>query len=226
MCRWPAGRGRCGAARPGREYEGCQGGPGDGGEDVVSQVGVAARMRRLQQRHPVPAIPRRDRHSGFQQRMGGDLRRGQRAVRCGRRRVRRRQRHRVGARLPAAVGAVRSAEASARCADRPFNHVPCPGYEIFAQLPWRRQRMLGADLIGFQRPADATNFLRACRRVAPNSRGPVVHALSAPNADSTGDGRAPGGRRDVRVGGVSDLDRLHPVRFAKLNWPDKRRFMA
>ena len=75
----------------------------------------------------------------------------------------------------------------------PFNHVPFPGYEIFAQLPWRRQLvqgMLGAHLIGFQRPADATNFLRACRRVAPNSRGPEVHALSAPNADSTGDARA------------------------------------
>ena len=75
----------------------------------------------------------------------------------------------------------------------PFNHVPFPGYEIFAQLPWRRQLvqgMLGADLIGFQRPADATNFLRACSRVAPNSSGPGVHALSAPNADSTGDARA------------------------------------
>jgi len=158
------------------EFEGCHGGPGDGGEDVVSQVGVAARMRRLQQRRPVPAVPRRDRHSGFQQPMVGDLRRGQRAVRCGRRRVRRRQRHRVGARLPAAVAAVRSAR---RPGVRigPFNHVPFPCYKIAAQLPWRRQLvqgMLGAHLIGFQRPADATNFLRACRRVAPNqgARGP------------------------------------------------------
>jgi alpha,alpha-trehalose-phosphate synthase [UDP-forming] len=50
-----------------------------------------------------------------------------------------------------------------------FNHIPFPGYEIFAQLPWRRQiieGLLGADLIGFQRRADATNFLRACRRAA------------------------------------------------------------
>ncbi len=48
-----------------------------------------------------------------------------------------------------------------------FNHIPFPGYEIFAQLPWRRQvvlGLLGADLLGFQRRADATNFLRACRR--------------------------------------------------------------
>jgi trehalose 6-phosphate synthase len=50
-----------------------------------------------------------------------------------------------------------------------FNHIPFPGYEIFAQLPWRRQvvtGLLGADLLGFQRQADATNFQRACRRAA------------------------------------------------------------
>src|ERR1700740_1730820 len=50
-----------------------------------------------------------------------------------------------------------------------FNHIPFPGYEIFAQLPWRRQvvnGLLGADLLGFQRRSDATNFLRACRRAA------------------------------------------------------------
>ena len=50
-----------------------------------------------------------------------------------------------------------------------FNHIPFPGYEIYAQLPWRRQiveGLLGADLIGFQRQSDATNFLRACRRAA------------------------------------------------------------
>ena len=50
-----------------------------------------------------------------------------------------------------------------------FIHIPFPGYEIFAQLPWRRQivaGLLGADLIGFQRDADATNFRRACRRAA------------------------------------------------------------
>jgi trehalose 6-phosphate synthase/phosphatase len=48
-----------------------------------------------------------------------------------------------------------------------FNHIPFPPYEIFAQLPWRRavlEGLLGADQLGFQRPADANNFLRACRR--------------------------------------------------------------
>lgn len=50
-----------------------------------------------------------------------------------------------------------------------FIHIPFPGYKIFAQLPWRRQivaGLLGADLLGFQRDADATNFRRACRRAA------------------------------------------------------------
>jgi alpha,alpha-trehalose-phosphate synthase [UDP-forming] len=50
-----------------------------------------------------------------------------------------------------------------------FLHIPFPGYEIFAQLPWRGQivaGLLGADLIGFQRDSDATNFRRACRRAA------------------------------------------------------------
>jgi len=50
-----------------------------------------------------------------------------------------------------------------------FNHIPFPGYEIFAQLPWRRQvinGLLGADLLGFQRRGDAANFLRASRRAA------------------------------------------------------------
>ena len=59
-----------------------------------------------------------------------------------------------------------------------FNHIPFPGYEIFAQLPWRRQvveGLLGADLLGFQRRADATNFLRACRRaVGLTTRGSAV----------------------------------------------------
>jgi trehalose 6-phosphate synthase len=59
-----------------------------------------------------------------------------------------------------------------------FNHIPFPGYEIYAQLPWRRQvveGLAGADLVGFQRPADATNFLRACRRaVGLQTRGAMV----------------------------------------------------
>jgi alpha,alpha-trehalose-phosphate synthase [UDP-forming] len=59
-----------------------------------------------------------------------------------------------------------------------FNHIPFPGYEIFAQLPWRRQivdGLLGADLLGFQRHGDTTNFLRACRRAAQlTTRGSLI----------------------------------------------------
>ncbi|WP_166870162.1 MULTISPECIES: trehalose-6-phosphate synthase [unclassified Salinibacterium] len=49
-----------------------------------------------------------------------------------------------------------------------FNHIPFPPYGIFSQLPWRRQiieGLLGADIIGFQRVADASNFARAVRRL-------------------------------------------------------------
>lgn len=48
-----------------------------------------------------------------------------------------------------------------------FNHIPFPPPEIFAQLPWRKSiinGLLGADLIGFQRPNDTANFLRSARR--------------------------------------------------------------
>ena len=60
-----------------------------------------------------------------------------------------------------------------------FNHIPFPPYELYSQLPWRRQvldGLLGADLVGFQRPADANNFLRACRRSGLVTRGGVVLA--------------------------------------------------
>jgi len=49
-----------------------------------------------------------------------------------------------------------------------FNHIPFPPYGIYSQLPWRRQivdGLLGADVVGFQRVADAGNFARAVRRL-------------------------------------------------------------
>jgi trehalose 6-phosphate synthase len=62
-----------------------------------------------------------------------------------------------------------------------FNHIPFPGYEIFAQLPWRRQiieGLLGADLVGLQRQGDAANFLRACRRATRlTTRGSLVRVV-------------------------------------------------
>jgi len=53
-----------------------------------------------------------------------------------------------------------------------FDHIPFPPYEIFSQLPWRRQvieGLLGADLVGFQRNGDAANFLRTVRRLTRHS---------------------------------------------------------
>jgi alpha,alpha-trehalose-phosphate synthase [UDP-forming] len=66
-----------------------------------------------------------------------------------------------------------------------FHHIPFPPYEIFAQLPWRRQvldGLTGADLLGFQRQADANNLMRAARRSCfATIRGSVV----VPGSDLT-----------------------------------------
>ena len=59
-----------------------------------------------------------------------------------------------------------------------FNHIPFPPYELFAQLPWRKEiieGLLGADLIGFQTADGADNFLRACRRLTGHqTQGSIV----------------------------------------------------
>jgi alpha,alpha-trehalose-phosphate synthase [UDP-forming] len=49
-----------------------------------------------------------------------------------------------------------------------FLHIPFPPSELFMQLPWRREillGLLGADLIGFQVPLAASNFSRIARRL-------------------------------------------------------------
>lgn len=59
-----------------------------------------------------------------------------------------------------------------------FNHIPFPAYGIYSQLPWRTQiveGLLGADVIGFQRSADAGNFSRAVRRLLGyQTKGSVI----------------------------------------------------
>lgn len=50
-----------------------------------------------------------------------------------------------------------------------FLHIPFPPTELFLQLPWRSQiieGMLGADLVGFQRPEAARNFRSLAMRLA------------------------------------------------------------
>lgn len=52
-----------------------------------------------------------------------------------------------------------------------FLHIPFPPIELFEQVPWRRQiinGLLGADLVGFQTPAGAQNFLRLVRKRTDN----------------------------------------------------------
>ena len=47
-----------------------------------------------------------------------------------------------------------------------FLHIPFPPTELYVQLPWRDQileGLLGADLVGFQLPGGASNFLRLVR---------------------------------------------------------------
>src|SRR5664280_2470947 len=79
-----------------------------------------------------------------------------------------------------------------------FDHIPFPPVELFAQLPWRKelvQGLLGADFLGFQRAADAENFLRACRRLlALTTRGDTV-SFTPPGID-------PSARRTVRAGAI------------------------
>ena len=67
-----------------------------------------------------------------------------------------------------------------------FNHIPFPPYGIYSQLPWRTQiieGLLGADVLGFQRVADSSNFLRAVRRLTGlTTRAPIVEVPVAGRA--------------------------------------------
>ncbi|WP_210506392.1 alpha,alpha-trehalose-phosphate synthase (UDP-forming) [Naasia sp. SYSU D00057] len=71
-----------------------------------------------------------------------------------------------------------------------FNHIPFPAYGIYSQLPWRRQiveGLLGADVIGFQRNADAGNFARAVRRILGYSAKGTI--IEVPETDDEGRAR-------------------------------------
>jgi trehalose 6-phosphate synthase len=49
-----------------------------------------------------------------------------------------------------------------------FLHIPFPPPELFLQLPWRREillGLLGADVVGFQEPAAVQNFAALVRRL-------------------------------------------------------------
>jgi trehalose 6-phosphate synthase len=99
-----------------------------------------------------------------------------------------------------------------------FLHIPFPPVELFMQLPWRTELvrgLLGADLVGFQLPGGAQNFLFLARRLA---------GMSATKS-AVGRGTKPGevnvGDRTVRVGAfpisidataLDKLARSRPIR--------------
>ena len=72
-----------------------------------------------------------------------------------------------------------------------FLHIPFPPVELFMQLPRRAEilrGLLGADLVGFQRPLAAQNFLRLTRHLlglrprgaGVDQDGRIVHAAAFP----------------------------------------------
>ena len=89
-----------------------------------------------------------------------------------------------------------------------FLHIPFPPYELFTQLPWRSaivEGLLGADLVGFQRPAAAANFVQLAKRLHDlPARGQVDRV------------RRPDGRRPR-------LPHLHRRRRPSTSWPARRR---
>ncbi len=94
-----------------------------------------------------------------------------------------------------------------------FDHIPFPPVELFAQLPWRRavlQGLLGADFLGFQRVADAQNFVRACRQLlrAPTRKDTVV--TTAPDG-STHRTRASAIPISIDFSGLEELARQPEV---------------
>jgi trehalose 6-phosphate synthase len=73
-----------------------------------------------------------------------------------------------------------------------FLHIPFPPVELFMQLPWRTELvrgLLGADLVGFQLPGGARNFLSLARRRAAEIRdelgNPATIVLGVDRLDYT-----------------------------------------
>ncbi|HEY6423301.1 MAG TPA: trehalose-6-phosphate synthase [Pseudonocardiaceae bacterium] len=99
-----------------------------------------------------------------------------------------------------------------------FLHIPFPPVELFMQLPWRTELirgLLGADLVGFQLPGGAQNFLFLARRLIGLSASKSAVGMG------TRPGRVDVGDRTMQVGafpisidssGLDKLARSQPVR--------------
>ncbi|HJR37026.1 MAG TPA: trehalose-6-phosphate synthase [Nocardioidaceae bacterium] len=90
-----------------------------------------------------------------------------------------------------------------------FLHIPFPPAELFQQLPWRRQileGLLGADVVGFQRPGAAQNFIRLVRqRVGHKTHRDMVYL---PDGRTVQAGAFP---ISIDVEGLEQLARSEPV---------------
>ncbi|HSL08478.1 MAG TPA: trehalose-6-phosphate synthase [Pseudonocardiaceae bacterium] len=99
-----------------------------------------------------------------------------------------------------------------------FLHIPFPPVELFMQLPWRTELirgLLGADLVGFQLPGGAQNFLFLARKlVGASATKSAVGVRTRPGQVDVGD-------RTIRVGAfpisidsaaLDKLARSKPVR--------------
>lgn len=98
-----------------------------------------------------------------------------------------------------------------------FNHIPFPPVEIFGQLPWRGEvvdGLLGADLVGFQRPGDASNFLRAVRRFGQHTTRGSVITLDAPPAAKPSESEGGNGGGNPGPAGAAAASSTRQVRAA------------
>ena len=90
-----------------------------------------------------------------------------------------------------------------------FLHIPFPPAELFQQLPWRRQLLeglLGADVVGFQRPGATQNFVRLVRqRVGHKTHRDMVYL---PDGRTVQAGAFP---ISIDVQGLEELARSEPV---------------
>ena len=76
-----------------------------------------------------------------------------------------------------------------------FLHIPFPPSELFLQLPWRREiveGLLGSDLLGFQTPGGAANFLAVT--------GQLLDLVPDLDGVDVADLGPEGGKRRVQVG--------------------------
>jgi trehalose 6-phosphate synthase len=90
-----------------------------------------------------------------------------------------------------------------------YLHIPFPPTELFQQLPWRRELLeglLGADLVGFQLPGGAANFVRLIRqRVGHKTHRDLVYL---PDGRTV---RAAAFPISIDAAGFEELARSHSV---------------